>query len=160
MTTPTTKSNLLPWLDVVASKRKKQVISPDDFNFDQLGPIKNKVTKKPKTMSRILVDLVSKKKYDEVLVSSSYKDKENIQPVGYTMQTVELGIETHESVKQDSQTAFNSLMHRFDQERDEKNEWKQKCEQLTSILHKRTQPSQEVQPIVSSVNTKALKKVK
>lgn len=69
-------------------------------------------------------------------MSSSDKDSDNIKPTDYTMQTIELGVETHESVKQNSQTAFNSLMHRFDQERDEKNEWKQKCEQLTSVLHK------------------------
>lgn len=122
-------------------KRKRQVISPDNFDFDQLGPVKQKVTKKPKTVSRILVDLVSKRKYDEVLVSSSDKDKDNIQFADYTMQIIELGVETYESVKKDSQIAFNSFMCRFDQERDEKNEWKHKCEQLTSVLHKITHSS-------------------
>lgn len=69
-------------------------------------------------------------------------------------------METHESVKLESQTAFNSLMRRFDQERDEKNELKHKCEQLTSVLLKVTQSSQEIEPIVSSMDIEALKKVK
>ncbi|XP_057819851.1 classical arabinogalactan protein 9-like [Cryptomeria japonica] len=57
VTTPTTQSVLPPWLDIVAPKRKKQVVSPDDFDFEQLAPLKAKVTKKPKTVSRVLVDL-------------------------------------------------------------------------------------------------------
>lgn len=98
-TNPTTKSKFLQWLDSVVPKRKKQVISPDDFDFDQLGLVKEKVTKKPNTMSRILVDPVRKRKYAEVLMPSSNKDKDNIQSIDYTMQTMELGVETHESVK-------------------------------------------------------------
>lgn len=73
------------------------------------------------------------------------------------MQTVELGAETHESVKLDSQTVFNFLLQRFDQERDEKNELKHKCEQLTNVLLKITQSSQEVEPIGSLMDTEALK---
>lgn len=68
-------------------------------------------------------------------------------------------METHESVKLYSQTAFNSLVCKFDKERDEKNEWKQKYEQLTNVLLKVTQYSQEVDPIVSSIDTEALKNV-
>lgn len=36
------------------------------------------------------------------------------------MQIVELEVETHESVKQDSQVALNAIMCRLDEERDEK----------------------------------------
>lgn len=39
ITTPTTQSVLPPWLDIVAPKRKKQVVSPDDFDFEQLAPL-------------------------------------------------------------------------------------------------------------------------
>ncbi|XP_057831387.1 uncharacterized protein LOC131042094 [Cryptomeria japonica] len=34
VTTPTTQSFLPPWLDIGAPKRKKQFVSPDDFNFE------------------------------------------------------------------------------------------------------------------------------
>ncbi|XP_059066362.1 uncharacterized protein LOC131857677 [Cryptomeria japonica] len=158
-TTPSTNTKLPPWMDIVAPKRKKRVILPDEFDFEQLTPPKSKSTKKPKTVSRVLVDPTTKMKYAEVMVPSSNKNKDNIQLGDYTMQTVELGVETHESVKLDSQTAVNSLMQRFDQERDEKNELKQKCEQLTSVLLKVIQSSQEFEPIVSSIDTEALEKV-
>lgn len=72
---------------------------------------------------------------------SSDKSKDNIQSKDYTMQTIELGVETHESIKMDSQTAFDSLLQIFDQERDEKNELKKKCEQLTHVLLKVIQSS-------------------
>lgn len=72
---------------------------------------------------------------------------------------VELRVEIHESVKQDSQAALNAIMRRLDEERVEKIDWKQKCDQLTSVLLKVTQSSQEVEPIVSSIDTEALKKV-
>lgn len=86
------------------------MISPDEFDFEQLDPPKAKNTKKPKTVSRVLVDPATKRKYVEVMVPSSNKNKDNIEPEDYTMQTVELGVETHESVKLDSQTAFSSLV--------------------------------------------------
>ncbi|XP_059069842.1 uncharacterized protein LOC131859793 [Cryptomeria japonica] len=73
--------------------------------------------------------------------------------------TAKLGVETHESVKLDFESALNSLMRRVDQQRNEKNELKHKCEQLTSVLLKVTQSSQEIQPIVSLIDAKALKKV-
>lgn len=72
----------------------------------------------------MLVDLATKRKYVEVMVPSSDKSKDNIQTEEYTMQTVELGVETHDSVKLNSQMSFNSLLWRFDQEKDEKNELK------------------------------------
>lgn len=93
------------------------------------------------------------------MVPSSDKNKDDIQSRDYTMQIIELGVETHESLKLDSHTTLNSLMRIFDQERNEKNELKQKCEQLTSVLLKVTQSSQDIQPIVPSIYTKALKKV-
>lgn len=49
-------STLPPWLFSNASKRKKQVASPKDFDFSQLVPIKLKTTKKAKTLSRVKVD--------------------------------------------------------------------------------------------------------
>lgn len=125
-------------MDVVAPKRKKHVILLDEFDFEQLAPPKSKSTKKPKTVSQVLVDPTPKRKYAKVMVPYSYKNKGNIKLGDYTIQTVELGVEIHESVKLDSQTAFNSLMRRFDQERDEKNKLKQKCEQLTNVLLKVT----------------------
>lgn len=91
VTTPTTQSVLPPWLDIVAPKRKKQVVSPDDFDFEQLTPSKAKVAKKPKIVSRVLIDLVSKRKYPEVIVPTIGKTKENIQVADYTIQTVDLG---------------------------------------------------------------------
>lgn len=33
ITTPITQSVLPPWLDIVSPKRKKQFVSPNDFNF-------------------------------------------------------------------------------------------------------------------------------
>lgn len=92
------------------------------------------------------------------MVPSLDKSKNNIQLEDYTMQTVELGVETHESIKIDSQMAFNSLLWRFDQEKGEKNELKQKCEQLINVLLKVTQSSQEIEPIGSSMDTEDLKK--
>lgn len=101
-TTPLANPKLPPWMEVVAPKRKKQVISPDEFDFEQLVPPKPKGTKKPKTVSRVLVDPKSKRKYAEVMVPSSDKNKDDVRPEDYIMQTVELGQETHESVKLDS----------------------------------------------------------
>ncbi|XP_059064711.1 uncharacterized protein LOC131856800 [Cryptomeria japonica] len=34
VTTPTTQSVLPPWLDIVTPKRKKRVVSQDDFDFE------------------------------------------------------------------------------------------------------------------------------
>lgn len=97
---------------------------PDEFYFEQLVPPKPKGTKKSKTVSWVLVHLTSKMKYAEVMVPSLDKNKDDIQPEDYIMQTMELGEEMHESVQLDSQTTFNSLLWRLDQERDEKNELK------------------------------------
>lgn len=107
----------------------------------------------------MVVDPASKRKYVEVMVPSSNKEKGSIRLEDYTMQVVELEVETHESVKLDSQTTLNSLLRRLDQERDEKNILKQKCEQLTNVLLKVTQSSQEVEPIGSSIDTEAIKNI-
>ncbi|XP_059078092.1 uncharacterized protein LOC131876666 [Cryptomeria japonica] len=83
---------------------------PITTSTTDLVPPKPKGTKKSKTVSRVLVDPATKRKYVEVIVPSSDKSKDNIQPEDYTMQTVDLGVEMHESVKLDSQTDFNSLL--------------------------------------------------
>lgn len=55
---------------------KKKAISLDDFDFNQLVPIKPKVTKKAKTMSRLRIDR-SKNKYVEMAIPplDTYMDK-------------------------------------------------------------------------------------
>lgn len=60
-------STLLPWLSSNAPKRKKQVVSLDDFDFNQLVPVKAKTSKKAKIISRVKVDK-NKNKYVEVVV--------------------------------------------------------------------------------------------
>lgn len=69
---------LPPWMEVVAPKRKKQVICLDEFDFERLVPPKPKGTKKPKMVSQVLVDPTSKRKYAEVMVPLLDKDKGNI----------------------------------------------------------------------------------
>lgn len=44
---------LPPWLVSNTPKRKKQAISPNDFDFSHLVPVKPKGTKKAKTLSRV-----------------------------------------------------------------------------------------------------------
>lgn len=58
-------SSIPPWLASQTLKRKKQAISPNDFDFGQLVLVKTKSTKKPKTLWRVLVDKASYK-YVEV----------------------------------------------------------------------------------------------
>lgn len=83
----------------MAPKRKKFFISPDDFDFDQLVPSKEKGTKNPKIVSQVLVDPATKRNYVEVLILAMDKRKDSVHPTDYTMQIVELRVETHESVK-------------------------------------------------------------
>ncbi|XP_059067816.1 uncharacterized protein LOC131858553 [Cryptomeria japonica] len=73
-TTPSTNTKLPPWMDMVAPKRKKHVISPDEFDFEQLAPSKFKGTKKPKIVSRVLVDPTIKRKYAETLATKVEDD--------------------------------------------------------------------------------------
>lgn len=47
---------LPPWLSFFTSKRKKQEISPDVFDYQQLKQSRPKVAKKAKTISRVTVD--------------------------------------------------------------------------------------------------------
>lgn len=84
-TTPSTKEDLTSWMDIVAPKRKKKVISLDEFDFEQLAPSKAKSTKKPKIISRVLVDPTTKRKYVEVMVPSSDMNKDSIQLEDYSM---------------------------------------------------------------------------
>ncbi|XP_059071781.1 uncharacterized protein LOC131870090 [Cryptomeria japonica] len=46
-------STLPPWLFSNAPKRKKQTVSPEDFDFSQLVVVKPKSTKKAKNLSRV-----------------------------------------------------------------------------------------------------------
>lgn len=75
------------------------MISLDEFDFELLVPPKPKGIKKPKTVSRVVVDPASKRKYVEVMAPSSDKEKGNIRSEDYTMQVIELRVEAHERVK-------------------------------------------------------------
>lgn len=88
-------STLPPWLFSNAPKRKKQVVSPEDFDFSQIVPIKPKTTKKAKTFSRVKVDK-NKNKYDKVVIPPQDVVIDQVQDIDYTIQRVELGKHTHD----------------------------------------------------------------
>lgn len=58
-------STFPPWLSFNAPKRKKQAMSLDDFDFNQLIPSITETVKKAKILSRVMVDK-NKNKYVEV----------------------------------------------------------------------------------------------
>lgn len=70
-------ASLPPWLVSNTPKRKKKAISPDDFDFIQLVPIKPKVTKKAKTLSRLRIDQ-SKNKYVEMVIPHPDMDLDKV----------------------------------------------------------------------------------
>lgn len=70
-------STLYPWLKSATPKRKKRVISPDDFDFEKLMPPKTKGVKKAKTLSRIKVD-ESRSKYAEISIPPQGKSRDEI----------------------------------------------------------------------------------
>lgn len=63
-------SSLPPLLVSNTPKRKKRAVSPEDFDFTQLVPVKPKTIKKAETLSRVKLDK-NKKKYVEVVIPPS-----------------------------------------------------------------------------------------
>jgi hypothetical protein len=101
-------SFLPPWLVTQAPKRKKQVVSLDELDLEEVIPSKPKGKKKPKTLSRLHMEVGHKlfglakppqgKIHDEVSVEE------------YTITRIDLGKITHTSVKEDPQTSLLSLI--------------------------------------------------
>lgn len=58
---------LPPWLMLNAPKRKKQVVSPEDFDLSQIVLVKLKTVKKAKNLSRVKFDK-NKNKYAEIAI--------------------------------------------------------------------------------------------
>lgn len=94
-------SNLPPWLFSNAPKRKKWAISPEDFDFNQIVPIKPKTTKNVKTLTRVNIDK-NKNKYVEVVDPPSNAIIGQVQDSDYVIHRIEVGKQTHDFVVQDA----------------------------------------------------------
>lgn len=93
---------LPPWLSSFTPKRKKQEISPDIFDFQQLKKSKPKVAKRAKTVSGVIVDS-DKMKVAEIVEPVVEKPHEEMQASDYKITRVELGKQTHAVVMHDAQ---------------------------------------------------------
>lgn len=106
---PNVSTSLLPpWLLAYMPKRKKQVISPDDFDFTKLVPAKPKAPKKLKILSSVLED--KGHKFLEIAKPPQDATIEGFDMNDYSISRVELGKITHESAKNDMQSTMDILI--------------------------------------------------
>lgn len=100
---------LPPWLSSITPKKKKQEISVDIFDFQQLGKPKPRAAKKAKTVSRVVVDS-NKMKYVELANPLAEKSLEEMQLLDYRLTRVELGKQTHAEIMHDAHDSVASLV--------------------------------------------------
>lgn len=150
-------STLPPYLSSNVPKRKKQIVSPEDFDFKQLALVKHKTTKKTKNLSRIKVDK-NKNKYVQVAIPLSYVVIGQVQDSNYVIHKIEPGKQTHDSVAQDAHLALEHLVSSYKEDKAKKDQLKAQIKQLTSILIKIIKSLEAVEPITSSLDEEVVKR--
>lgn len=133
---------LPPWLNSFAPKRKKQEISLDVFDYQQLKQSRPKVAKRAKIISRVTVDS-NKRKVAEIVEPLVDKPHEEMQAADYMVTRVELGKQTHEVVKHDAQQFVASLVQRYDKLLARKDKLEEDNRQLVAAIQKITKSTSE-----------------
>lgn len=131
---------LPPWLSSFTAKRKKQVISPDPFDYQQLKQSKPKAVKKAKTVSRVIID-ENWMRVAEIAEPISDKPVEEMQAADYRITKVQLGKQTHEVVKHDAQQKVATLVQRYDEVLTKKDQLEVENQRLVAAIQSITQPS-------------------
>lgn len=136
---------LPPWLISITPKRKKQEISPNILDFQQIMKLKPRVAKKEKTISWVVVDK-NKMKYVEVEEPLVEKPPKEMQLSNYRLTGIECGKQTHSSLKHDAQDSVTSLVQSYDEILAKKDVLKEKNTQLITMIQKITNSSNQVDP--------------
>lgn len=142
-------SFLPPWLVSQAPKRKKQVVSLDELDFEEVVSSKPKGKKKPKTLSKLHME--ARHKFVEVAEPPQGKNCDEVNIEEYTVTRIDLGKITHTSVKEDAQTSLTILMEKYDKMKESKDAYKVKAEQCNAILRKITNSLKNVEPVATSI---------
>lgn len=133
---------LPPWLSSFTPKRKKQEISSDAFDYQQLKLSRSKVAKKAKTICRVTIDS-NKMKVAEIVEPIADKPLDEMSAVDYKVTKIELGKQTHEVIKYDAQFSFASLVQRCDDLLAKKDKLEEENRQLMAAVHKITKSAAE-----------------
>ncbi|KAH9304011.1 hypothetical protein KI387_008415, partial [Taxus chinensis] len=123
-------SNTPQWL-LEQNPRKRKVFVPlPAFDFNSLKTSTARSAKKPKTVSRVLVD-ASGDKFAEIATPSADKTRDDITAADYQVTRVSLGKVTTEGAQQDARASIDVLCQKLKETKVSRDEFKEKVEQLT-----------------------------
>ncbi|KAH9291652.1 hypothetical protein KI387_043166, partial [Taxus chinensis] len=125
-----TPSDTPQWLLEKTLRKRKVIVPIPAFDFSSLKASTAKSAKKPKIVSRVLVD-ASGHKFAEIATPATDKTKEDITASDYQITRVALGEVTTEGAQQDARDATNVLCQKLKETKDSRDELKGKVEQLT-----------------------------
>jgi hypothetical protein len=142
-------SFLPPWLVTQAPKRKKQVVSPDELYLEEVIPYKSKGKKKPKTLSRLHMEVGQK--FVELENPPEGKSCDEVSVEEYTITRIDLGKITHASAKEDAKKSLSALIEKYDKMKGLKDSYKAKAKQYASVLRNIMNSSRNVELMATSI---------
>lgn len=137
-------SSIPPWLISQVSKHKKQMISPNEVDLEEIVPPKAKGKKKENFHSRLHIDKSGHKYVD---ISLPPHEQGDVNMEDYTITRFQLGKVTNASEKEDAQVVLNALLGRLDKMEQARNMYKDKVERYALVLRKIAGSSENVQPM-------------
>jgi hypothetical protein len=113
-----------PWLVTQEPKRKKQFVSPNELDLEEVIPSKPKGKKKPKTLSRLHME--ASHKFFELAKPPQGKIHNKVNVEESTITKPDLGKIKHTSAKEDAQTSMSALIKKYDKMKELKDSYKAK----------------------------------
>ncbi|KAH9331307.1 hypothetical protein KI387_003415 [Taxus chinensis] len=142
-TTLAVSSDTPQWLLEQTPRKRKVIVPLPAFDFSSLKASTARSAKKPKTVSRVLVD-ASGDKFAEIATPSADKTRDDVTAADYQVTRVALGKVTAKGAQQDAKDSIDVLCQKLKETKDSRNELKEKVEQLTEVLIKLSTPLESI----------------